>query len=59
MVRTIGFIDKAATGESSKLRDPLVAELCGDFFLLCMALKQRPEPPSAEDANFDLPKATI
>jgi len=32
-------------------------ELCGDFFLLCTALKRRPSAPTLEDPNFDVEAA--
>lgn len=55
----IGAVDKAAQdGAAQEQRDLLVPELCGDFFLLCMSLKERPQPPTAEDPNLDLSAAT-
>jgi len=58
-LETIAAVDKAAEdGASQEQRDLLAPELCGDFFLLCMALKQHPQPPTEEDANFDWEAAT-
>lgn len=57
-LEAIAAIDEAAALGAAAARDRLAPELCGDFFLLCMALKRRSEPPSAVDANFDLPKAS-
>jgi len=54
-LQTVSEIDKAAQNGSQEDKDRLAIELCGDFFLLCMALKQRPGLPTSEDANVDWP----
>lgn len=57
-LQTVEAVDKAAQdGGSQEQRDLLAPELCGDFFLLCMALKRHPQPPTEEDANLDLAAA--